>query len=266
MAATGVLELTRSHTDIADEHAAKYRVSADLHPDDYILAYQMGLRGAFEGVEAYFRGGSDDADKIRKFMAANSIKKDARVLEFASGYGRITRHLKNDLENLTVCDIHPEAVKFTSERLGVRSILSSAIPAELKTNEKFDFIFVVSLFSHLPEHTFGAWLSKLYSMLAPGGVLNFSTHGEFAAERDATIKKLIDCPEGFGFSPHSEQEDLDTATYGTAAISTRRCIQVIHGSTAARVKDFVPGGWWRFQDEWVIEKPATERKRFRIFG
>ncbi|MGO9954693.1 MAG: hypothetical protein ACLP50_01710 [Solirubrobacteraceae bacterium] len=48
----------------------------------------------------------------------------------------------------------------------------------MPTSRRFDLVFVASPFTYLPDRAFGAWLSKLWELVAPGGVLAFSVHDE----------------------------------------------------------------------------------------
>ena len=42
----------------------------------------------------------------------------------------------------------------------------------------FDFIYALSVLTHLPEHTGRRWLAGLVRILKPGGLLLFTVHGE----------------------------------------------------------------------------------------
>lgn len=81
--------------------------------------------------------------------------------------------------------------------------------AAMAEKRGFDMIWVASLFSHLPDRLFRAWLTKLHALLAPGGVLCFSVRDEsqFVGQMPA---------EGFVYRPESEQIPIDASIYGTA--------------------------------------------------
>jgi SAM-dependent methyltransferase len=68
----------------------------------------------------------------------------ARLLDFASGYGRLTRFLELAVppERIWVADIQPEAVRAQEEQFGVHGILSSTEPDELVLEGSFDVILV----------------------------------------------------------------------------------------------------------------------------
>lgn len=71
-----------------------------------------------------------------------------KLFEFASGYGCVTRHFSNILPEVAVasCDIHPEAMQFISEQLGVNTTISSSVPAQLSVPDQYDIIFALYSF------------------------------------------------------------------------------------------------------------------------
>lgn len=107
------------------------------------------------------------------------------VLEFASGHGRFTRHLVKAVgaERVTVSDVVPDAVDFACQHFGVQGLVSQVRPDAVQWPQTYGLVFVLSLFSHLPRHSWGAWLARLWQAVEPGGLLVFSTHGVEAARR-----------------------------------------------------------------------------------
>jgi SAM-dependent methyltransferase len=99
-------------------------------------------------------------------------------LDFASGYGAFERLLvkKLDANQIYTSDIKHKAVDFQTERFGIKGIYSSYIPEEFNSPTKFKFIFVGSLFSHLPDDLFKRWLKKLWECTDDDGILMFSVH------------------------------------------------------------------------------------------
>ena len=136
-----------------------------------------------------------------------------KMLDFASGYGRLTRLLVHEhlADEVTVSDILEGGMEFQAEQFGVRTILSTTNPQNFVAPEKYDLIFVASLFTHLPEATFTAWLRRLASLLTPNGLLIFSVHDEGLA------------PEpfegGIKFESRSESRVLDVNDYGSTWVT-----------------------------------------------
>ena len=100
------------------------------------------------------------------------------VMDFASGYGRLTRLLEQRLkpEQIWVSDIYADAMAWQAKAFGVNTVVSAPDPDAVTHAGTHDIVFVGSLFSHLPSGLFERWLERLHRMVAPGGVLAFSVH------------------------------------------------------------------------------------------
>jgi len=229
-----------------------------VHPRDLLFQYILRVCGREEGMRAYFSGGLSDAQQVHRVMQNAGCGEKLRILEFAAGYGRVARHRRRVFSGhtYTASDIHPEACVFLTERLSVPSFLSKVEPADLQSSARFDFIFCLSLFSHLPHHSFGLWLSKLYSFLDTGGSLLFTTHGEYAlAKHPVPFGEMLDGSTGYGYSENSDQTDLNPREYGTMVVTMPYVLRILHATCpGARVASFSSGVWFGLQDEWVIKK------------
>jgi SAM-dependent methyltransferase len=154
-----------------------------------------------------------------------------QVLDFASGFGRVTRHLAGLFGpgNVWASDLQPGSMAFCRDRLGVNVLPSAPRPDGLAIAERFDLVVVASLFSHLPREAFGPWLAALARLLRPGGVLAFSVHGQ-----DMVDPALFPA-DGHLFVAESESRVLDVADYGTAYVSdafVRQAIAEAFGAAA----------------------------------
>ena len=136
-----------------------------------------------------------------------------RMLDFASGYGRLTRLLVHErlADEVTVSDILEGGMEFQAQQFGVRTILSTTDPQRFRAPEKYDLIFVASLFTHLPEATFLAWLRRLAELLTPDGLLIFSVHDELLAPAPFE--------GGIQFESRSESRVLDVNDYGSTWVT-----------------------------------------------
>ncbi|MBY4595858.1 class I SAM-dependent methyltransferase [Ottowia caeni] len=174
-------------------------------------------------------------------------------LEFASGHGRFTRHLVKAIgaERVTASDVVSDAVDFARDTLNVQSFLSAARPEELTCPQRYDVVFVLSLFSHLPASSWSRWLTRLYDCVAPGGLLVFTTHGAEAVRRQGVT---LD-GEGFFFAPSSESNAIDSQEYGTAFTSAEYVqSQIASHLGSDRLLRHAPTWFWHHQDAWVLER------------
>ena len=187
--------------------------------------------------------------------AGHPLLQTRSFLEFASGHGRFTRHLVKALgaERVVVSDVVGDAVDFARQAFGVPGFVSAAVPEQVAHDGQHDVVFVLSLFSHLPRATWGRWLARSYAMVAPGGVLVFTTHGEAAVRKQNVT---LDA-EGFFFTPSSESNAIAGQEYGTAFTSeTFVRERMAEHLPDALLRSFSPQHFWHHQDAWVLEKPV----------
>jgi SAM-dependent methyltransferase len=243
---------------IAASDPAATGASLAVHADDDMYAFSVAVTGAVPiGAMAYFRAGLSINDTMMKIVRWRfGERSDLQILDFAAGYGRSTRFLVHHFspEQICVSEIQTDALTFQAAELGVRTLQSVTDPATLETSDRFDVIFVASLFTHLPESTFGPWLNRLWQLLAAQGVLVFSVHDE--AINDVAAK-LDD--KGFAFIPSTEVASLSTDEYGTNFTTeafVRRKITEFIGERAAATAIRLPRALAFMQDVWVITDGA----------
>src|SRR2546425_660761 len=105
------------------EAAQRHGVEAACHPQDFIYEFvvrHMSFSSIKQAVDYYFDDGARSAEKFRAIVRDLMFPEHRlHILEFASGYGCVTRHLKkNQAWSLVACDIHSEAVEFLRSKLG----------------------------------------------------------------------------------------------------------------------------------------------------
>ncbi len=237
--------------------AKKWQVSPEVHPDDFILRYLLDsptFSSTDQALETYFEDGARSAQQLSALLndVCGFEEQACQVLEFAAGYGRVTRHIKHAAPycSVTACDIHPEAVRFISETLGIPAVPSTHVPEELRLDAAYDVVFALSFFSHMPKTTFSRWLQKLAALVKPEGYLIFTTHGLMS--RRAAASGCVFDQDGFYFAPASEQKDLDEAEYGVAIALPRFVFSEIANIPQLTVAYFQEGSWWGHQDVFVL--------------
>ncbi|MCL2594623.1 MAG: class I SAM-dependent methyltransferase [Promicromonosporaceae bacterium] len=225
-----------------------------LHPDDFLLKFNLAEDGIERRVRAYIHGGMTVANELsvlcRKYLPDTTRPLD--VLDFASGYGRVTRSLNNSLFNATSSDIHEAAMTFIAKETGGETLLSTSNPLDFTCDRLFDVVFAFSFFSHMPSRTYGDWLAVLYKLVRPGGLLIFTTHG-----RITTTNAGLTISDGYGFWPEgSEQKDIEESDYGTTVSELPWVLRVLEeriGQYPVLFEEgssFTGGG----QDLYVVQK------------
>jgi len=118
---------------------ARFGVHALVHQDDFLFKFLVdGASDRGTAVNDYFANGSDSAQKLARIVfddlgVSRGVYDRFRLVEFASGYGMVTRHINNYLPNADVVsyDIHPQAVEFTSKIIGTPKINEADDPASV---------------------------------------------------------------------------------------------------------------------------------------
>lgn len=243
------------------EHHIAPTLSTAISKNDimfhYSLLYEKDYHRTLWG---YLAVGYNGFDLIRSLISKYIHQADSelKILDFASGHGRITRFLVNHYgpQHVFSSDIKPDAVQFHKDFFGIHSFVSSYSPNAVRCDERFSFIFAGSLLSHLPQNTFYSWLKVLSSWLKPGGVLAFTVHD---------MSMLGGDPNGSGFYFHPSNEDLmfpeieghlkDEQQYGISYVSELFVKQaVVEISSDIRFLERIPKGFGGLQDVYVIQK------------
>jgi SAM-dependent methyltransferase len=192
--------------------------NVNIHEEDEM--YLWGLQHV-KSVELarqlYFWQGAQILDTVRqvakwKFQSLSNVP---CFLDFACGYGRLTRYVVQEItpDRVWASDIYAKAVEFQRQQFGVNGFVSVTDPATLVVDQRFDMIFVASLFTHLPERRFEQWFKTLYDLLTPNGILVFSVHDE------GHMGQKPMPPSGFLFTPFSESKYLELAEYGSTFVT-----------------------------------------------
>ncbi len=99
------------------------------------------------------------------------------VLDFGVGCGRIARHMPKLLEEveMTGVDVEPRAIRWCNRHLSGRYIaIDPESPLPFR-EESFDFVYAVSVFTHLDAPAQRFWLSGLARVLHRDGCLLVTT-------------------------------------------------------------------------------------------
>lgn len=193
----------------------------------------------------------------RKFGDFTAVE---AFLDFASGYGRLTRFLVQALDpnKVWVAEIKARAVEFQQLQFGVNGFVSTEQPECLAVDERFDCIFVASLFSHLPEATFGRWLDRLWNLLRPNGVLVFTVHDLSLLDRPPA-QPILYCSSSEEGALPSADAPLAGELYGTTYVS-EAFVGTVISRLAAECPRYAryPRGMWGQQDVYVLSRNSAD--------
>jgi SAM-dependent methyltransferase len=230
----------------------------EVDPGDEMFGFLRDLCGgdAERALCLYYQTGSSIARVLLQVLRWRFGEPRAvpSLLDFASGYGRVTRFLLDEVPAaaVTAVDVLPRASAFQRRVLGVRSAVSATDPAALQLAGRFAAIFVTSLFTHLPEARFRAWLAALVARLEPGGVLAFSTH-------DLSLLPPEHRPtDGFCFLPQSEIGELAVADYGSTWVDEDFVRGALGAAGPAVSATRLSRAVCNYQDLWVVVPGGEE--------
>jgi SAM-dependent methyltransferase len=239
------------------KHGERFIASLDQRDEMYKYFNSVGTgKNKTKNQEYYFLSGQKALVSLKNILADQgmSFKDTTSLLEFASGYGRITRFLVTRIapQKITVSDIDSAAVRFNSATFGTSPLVSTQNPSNFICTRKFQLIFVASLFTHLNYALWVPWLKRLYELLEPGGLLIFST-------RDLQHYSLNDYIEfiedGFAFEKSNETLGrLKVNTYGTTLVTEGWVRKTIQDHECGELRAYYPHKLWQ-QDIYVIKKP-----------
>ena len=241
--------------------------NARIHPRDQMLLHSLRHhRDAGAAFSQYFGIALQQYASARQILDLlyGAEVRELEVLDFACGYGRLLRFLGLAVppERIWASELQPDAVAFAAAAFGVQAIASHADPAQFVPDRRFDFIWVASLFSHLPEVLFHAWLAKLLDLLTPQGVLCFSV-------RDAALLPAGEVlpASGIAYVGHSENAELGADIYGTTYADEAFVQRAVQAATCdRRPVQRLPKALAHEQDLYVVAAdPARDLSALNAF-
>lgn len=188
-----------------------------------------------------------------QYLQKNTL---AHVLEWGCGPARVIRHIHHSFGVETEvwgCDYNPESIKWCANNISdVKFLLNALTPPLPFYKNYFDFIYSISVFTHLSELVSQQWIDELHRITRPNGILVISTNG------DSRLSFLL--PEELSVYKATGILIRDKFEEG------KKMFWACHSPKYLREKlfknftvlDFVPEGFPHTgQDMWVLRKPAS---------
>lgn len=113
--------------------------------------------------------------------AGMDLAQASAVLDFGCGCGRVLRHWDGVLPAgvLHGSDYNAKAIGWVQGHLRhVTAATNQLAPPLRYANDAFDYIYALSVFTHLTQELETAWLAELHRVLKPGGLLLVTLQGE----------------------------------------------------------------------------------------
>jgi SAM-dependent methyltransferase len=172
--------------------AKQFRYRLRGAPDGYpvppaLLVFRIIARG---WAEQYYTMGRDAASEIVERLESNAIDPGgfANILDFGCGCGRLIRHFKHSTDaKLFGADYDRDLIRWCRRKLPFGEFITNDLEPPLAFEDgQFDFVYMISVFTHLSGELQRRWMIELRRVIQPGGILYFTTHGrpffEFLSE------------------------------------------------------------------------------------
>lgn len=150
------------------------------------------LVGGSYSRKEFVENGRHGADCIRRILSRNGVAMESlgAILDFGCGCGRVARCwavLKRTKVYGT--DYNPKLVAWCREHLGFGEFSVNGLSGRLDFPDgKFDFVYAISVFTHLPEPLQARWLDELVRVTAPGGLLYITVLGTRHREKMSAVE------------------------------------------------------------------------------
>jgi SAM-dependent methyltransferase len=135
-------------------------------------------------IANYLRGGELGENGINNALLHNGyhIESFERVLDFGCGCGRIMRQWHWVMgPRFYGTDLNPDLIHWCQAKLGKLAEFrtNGLVPPLDYPDGYFDFIYSISVFTHLSEHVQEDWMGELHRVLKKNGLLLITVHGEW---------------------------------------------------------------------------------------
>jgi SAM-dependent methyltransferase len=129
----------------------------------------------------FLESGQQSKDSIVQALAAADSEVDEfeAILDFGCGCGRVIRHLSGIRGRLHGTDADAAAIRWCRENLKFATFQRNTMtPALPYGTSRFDFVYALSVFTHLRVDQQHGWMRELVRLVRPGGLVLITTHGE----------------------------------------------------------------------------------------
>jgi SAM-dependent methyltransferase len=159
---------------------------------------QIRVAGVYK--PRFFEAGQGMIEDIEELLRNNdcpALSDAVNILDFGCGCGRLMIPLSFRVSpgKVTGTDIDPQAITWLKSHYPSFKDLdvNGIAPPTKYSDASFDFIYGVSVFTHLPEDMQQDWLKEMARIMKPGGLGLFTTHGErhFGVLAGPELRKLM---------------------------------------------------------------------------
>lgn len=202
-------------------------------------------------------------------VAGRSSDDIGRWLDFGCGYGRVLRFLVQRVpsERVFATDVIGEGVAFCASEFGVTGIRSAPELDSVQLGS-FDFVYAISVITHLNERNSRAFLRVVGDSLTEDGIALFTTHGRWSLEhiglydlelepRAAEIERSVR-ESGIAYVRYPFAPDDYGLTWHSKGFIEETMAELHAGSVVPLL--FKPHGLDEHQDVFAFQRVAPSRR------
>lgn len=161
--------------------------------------------GGSRAAWSYLNIGENVAGDLKRLVAAagRDVSEFTSVLDFGAGCGRVLRYLPPVFVNAQIhaADVDPAGLEWVREHLPfvTNTHVLPLYPPTTIPDASFDFIFAISVFTHLPLDVERAWFAELRRIARRGALIVLTYMPDTAAALHFTPELAIENVDGFSY-------------------------------------------------------------------
>ncbi|HAD11462.1 MAG TPA: class I SAM-dependent methyltransferase [Saprospirales bacterium] len=221
-------------------------------PPDYMLfeAFQLDY-------QKYLEGGKRTADWIKALLEKHASVQGKTLLDWGCGPARVIRHFPEMLgqgASVHGTDYNATTIEWCKGHIpGIQFAQNQLNPPTEYANDQFDFIYGISIFTHLSEANHQAWFSELMRICRPGGLVLLTTHGEIFRQKLTNTEQAQ-----FARGELVVRGNVVEGHRVFAAFHPPSYMRRLYAEKA-EVLEHIPGGpkaWGLEQDVWILRRKS----------
>jgi SAM-dependent methyltransferase len=214
----------------------------------------------------YFWVGESGLQTVLSVLMASPTQVVNSILDFGCGHGRVGRYLRAFFPDakMTFADLDPECVRFCAGEFAGKAYATPHDFGELQFEDKYDLIWLGSVFTHMDYGRMKLLFGKLFASLTTAGVVIGTFRGnkmyqtslrnpEVAARDRDLIKEFEEHGVAYKRYPNFPYD------WGLSLVKPFRLIEIGERHPDARLVAYTEVGWANAQDVagWTNVSPAT---------
>src|SRR5215208_3620943 len=182
--------LLKVYAKHADWKELKLREGTNSSPDMPPPSLRLRIGGGLSEMSTQTfvtlgKGIADDIEDILQSQLKRNLSSFHDILDFGCGCGRVLIWLyrRASKPKCHGTDIDEEAIEWCKNNLKFAEFsVNKPFPPLDSRSEGFDFVYAISVFTHIDEEMQNAWIQELHRVLKPKGILLISVLGQSACK------------------------------------------------------------------------------------